>query len=202
MNIGKEVVPNEIQQFITISCFDGISDMDDLVVQAYTFFQEMSTDSCQQLMQIIKYPTFLIALCDKALADTDVSRVDKEHRHFRNSSHVPLKLEKIFFYVFRTLPHTTDNLESIYRHVAVVCKYCMSVLSAATVNHKRANTSTNTALPEDQLELLVTRQSDVSDWEIEMEQLMHNSVPSLDLDTVEKIRWAMKLTILTLTEYF
>jgi hypothetical protein len=162
----------------------------------------MTSDGCQQFMQIIKYPTFLIALCDKALADTDVSKVGKEHRHFRNSPHVPLRLEKMFFYVFNTLPLTIDSLECIYRHIVIVAKYCMSVLSTATIRHKRNNTTINTALSEGQLELLVTRQNEASDWEIEMEKLIHNSGCDLDLDMIEKIRWAMKLTILTLTEYF
>lgn len=176
--------------------------MNELVSQVYTFFQEMTADNCQQFMQTIKYPTFVIALCDKALADTDVSRVEKEYRHFRNSSHVPLKLDKIFFYTFSTLPHSTDNLEAIYRHIVVVSKYCMSVLSTATVNHKRFTAITNSALPEDQLELLVTRQNDAQNWEMEMEQLIHNCGGDLDFDAIEKIRWAMKLTILTLSEYF
>lgn len=161
----------------------------------------MDAECCQQLMQVIKYPTFLIEICDKALSDTNVSRVEEPYRHFRNSSHMPLHLEKVLFYVFKTLPNS-DSLQDIYRHVSIVSKYCMCVLSTASISHKRASPETNSALSEDQLLLLITNQNQVlDDWEIMIEQEMHKNNEIRDLEIIEKICWTVKLTRLTITEY-
>lgn len=161
----------------------------------------MNADRCQQLMQVTRYPTFLIEICDKALSDTNISKVDDAYKHFRNSSHVPLHLEKLLFYVFKTLPQS-DTLLDIYRHVSIVSKYCMCVLSTASVSHKRASPETNSALSEDQLLLLITHQNEVlDDWEIMIEQEMNKKNKVLDLEIMEKIRWTVKLTKLTITEY-
>lgn len=177
--------------------------MDDLVSQTYIHFQEMTTDACQQFMQIIKYPSFILALCDLALADTDVSHVPEEHKHYRKQKHRPLTLQKLFFYVFQTLPLEPDNLENIYRHVAVVSKYCMCVLSTATVSHKRDNAETNTAFPSDQLELLISEKDEVVlHWENTIDKLLHDNKFTDDLPTLEKIRWSIKMVKVTLTEYF
>ncbi|KAI8987415.1 hypothetical protein BDF20DRAFT_904540 [Mycotypha africana] len=192
-----------LNMLITISCFARIAKMDDLVTQLYIPFQEMSTDICQQLMQSIKYPSFLIALCDKAVSDTDISKVEEQHKHYRHTQHVPLHLEKLFFYVLKTLPHDKKNLDSIYRHVAIVSKYCMAVFATATVRHKRENSGTNSALPESQLELLIMHQHEaVEKWETMIENLIDDARFRKDLDTIEQIRWAIKLTRLTMTEYF
>jgi hypothetical protein len=177
--------------------------MEDLVSQAYIHFQEMTTDACQQFMQLIKYPSFLIALCDQALADTDTSKVPQEYKHFRKSKHRPLTLQKLFFYVFKTLPLEPDNLENIYRHVAIVSKYCMCVLSTATVSHKRNNSETNTALSMEQRELLVTDKDEVvMNWETAMERLLYENNFIGNLPTLEKIRWSITIIRVTLTEYF
>lgn len=161
----------------------------------------MNADCCQQLMQVIRYPTFVIEICDKALSDTNVSRVDDDHKHFRNSCHVPLRVEKLLFYVLKTLPLSND-LQDLYRHVSIVSKYCMCVLSTASISHKRASSETNSALAEDQLLLLVTHQNEIlDDWEIMIEEELHKDNRIPDLDITENIRWTVKLTKLTLTEY-
>ncbi|KAI8642035.1 hypothetical protein BD408DRAFT_417233 [Parasitella parasitica] len=198
---------------ITVSSFDKVSNMEDLVSQIYIHFQEMNTDACQQFMQLVKYPTFILTLCDHALADTDVSNVPEEYRHFRKSKHKPLTLQKLFFYVFKTLPFEPESLESIYRHVAVVSKYCMCVLSTATISHKRdtsrANAEgsnaarTNTAFPDDQLELLITeKDAAITNWEATIEKLLLDHKFVGDLPLLEKIRWSMKIVRVTLLEYF
>ncbi|KAI9473571.1 MAG: hypothetical protein EXX96DRAFT_310502 [Benjaminiella poitrasii] len=190
---------------ITITCYENITNINELVMQTYKLFQKMNADACQQFMQIIKYPTFLLMLGDKALADTDISQVPTEHRHFRNAPHVPLHLEKTFFYVLKTLPHDTQSLESIYRHVAIVSKYCMCVFSTATISHKRENTETNSALPESQLELLIIYQHQtIEEWEGMIEGLIQRVGfdSQQDLERVEEIRWAVKLTKLSIMEYF
>ncbi|KAL7334182.1 hypothetical protein PS15p_202988 [Mucor circinelloides] len=192
-----------LNMIITVASFDKVSSMQDLVSQTYIHFQEMTTDACQQFMQIIKYPSFILALCDLALADTDVSLVPEEHKHYRKLKHRPLTLQKLFFYVFKTLPLEPDSLENIYRHVAVVSKYCMCVLSTATVSHKRDNTETNTAFPSDQLELLISEKDEVVlHWENTIEKLLCDNKFIDDLETLEKIRWSMKIVKVTLTEYF
>ncbi|KAI7900661.1 uncharacterized protein BX663DRAFT_439128 [Cokeromyces recurvatus] len=190
---------------ITISCYEQIAHMDELVKQTYKLFQRMDAESCQQLMQVIKYPTFLILLCDKALADTNIIKVPKEHQHYRNAPHVPLHLEKTFFYVLKTLPNDNNTLEGIYRHVAIVFKYCACVFSTATISHKRDITETNSALPEDQLILLITFQHQIiKEWENMVEELINNVGFSdqEDVELVEKIRWTVKLTKLSIIEYF
>ncbi|KAK4516368.1 uncharacterized protein ATC70_011339 [Mucor velutinosus] len=192
-----------LNMIITVSSFDKVSSVEDLVSQTYIHFQEMTTDASQQFMQIIKYPSFILALCDLALADADVSMVPEEHRHYRKQKHRPLTLQKLFLYAFKTLPLQPDNLESIYRHIAVVSKYCMCVLSTATVSHKRDNTETNTAFPSDQLELLIGEKDEVMvDWENTIEKLLRDNKFTGDLPTLAKIRWSMKMVKITLTEYF
>lgn len=159
----------------------------------------MNAESCQQLMQVINYPTFLIEICDKALADTDVSLVEPRYLHYRSALHKPLHLEKVLFYVLKTLP-ILKTLPDIYRHVTIVSKYCMCVFSTASISQKRESPEANSAFGEDQLELLVAHQSQaLDDWEILLEQTM--SCPYENLEVVEKIRWAIKLTRLTITEY-
>ncbi|KAI8076691.1 uncharacterized protein B0P05DRAFT_545475 [Gilbertella persicaria] len=192
-----------LNMFITIACFDRIAIFEDLVTQVYSVFAGMDTAACQQFFQLVKYPSFIIALCDKALADVDVSKVKKTHRHFRNTKHVPLHLEKLFYYVLRTQPHDKKSLESIYRHVAIVSKYCMCVFSTATVNQKRDSAETNTAFPEKQLELLVSLQHEALEgWEVMIENLVNNKQLEQNLDLLENIRWSVKLTVLSMTEYF
>lgn len=160
----------------------------------------MNAESCQQLMQVIKYPSFLIEICDRALADTDVSLVGPEYSHYRNTPHRPLHLEKVLFYVLKTLPHS-KLLPNIYRHVSIVSKYCMCVFSTASISHKKESPETNSALSEEELLLLITYQTEaLDDWEIMLEQAMGNDA-CYDLGIVEKIRWAIKLTRLTITEY-
>lgn len=177
--------------------------MQDLVSQAYIYFQEMTTDSCQQFMQLIKYPSFLIALCDQAFADADISNVSKEYRVFRKTKHKPLTLQKLFFYVFKTLPLEPNNLENIYCHVALVAKYCLCVLATATVSHKRDSTETNTAFPSDQLELLITDKDQVvQEWEVMIERLLEKKEFIGNIPMLEKIRWSIKIVRVTLTEYF
>ncbi|KAI8355712.1 hypothetical protein BD560DRAFT_455924 [Blakeslea trispora] len=192
-----------LNMLITIACFESIATLDDLVIQVYKMFASMNTDVCQHFFQVIKYPSFIIALCDRALADVDVSCVEKQHLYFRNASHVPLHVEKLLFYVLKTQPHNKQSLESIYRHVAIVSKYCMCVFSTATISHKRDNAETNTAFPENQLELLVIQQHEsLIAWEAMMEGLIANPEIEQDLDVLEKIRWSIKLTIVSMTEYF
>lgn len=161
----------------------------------------MDAESCQQLMQVIKYPTFLLQLCDLALADTNVSRVEEQYLNYRNKPHVPLNLNKLLFYVFKTLPNS-DTLEAIYRHVCIVSKYCMCVLSTASINQRKQNEETNSALSQDQLELMISVRNEVlDDWEIMLEQLMNDNPTNQDLEVMEEIRWSIKLTRLTLIEY-
>lgn len=180
-----------------MSCYETT----DIVNLVYQKFRDMDGESCQQLMQLIKYPTFLLEICDKALADVDISNVDSRYRLFCTKSHIPLHLEKVLFYVFRTVP-IADTLEAIYRHVSIVSKYCMCVFSTASISHKRASTETNSAFAEEQLLLLITHQHEaLNGWEEIMEKMMltHNSIE--DLEIIEKIRWTIKLTRLTVTEY-
>ncbi|CAO3620379.1 unnamed protein product [Mucor hiemalis] len=186
-----------LNMFITVSCYETT----DIVNLVYQKFRDMDGESCQQLMQLIKYPTFLLEICDKALADVDISNVDSRYRLFCTKSHIPLHLEKVLFYVFRTVP-IADTLEAIYRHVSIVSKYCMCVFSTASISHKRASTETNSAFAEEQLLLLITHQHEaLNGWEEIMEKMMltHNSIE--DLEIIEKIRWTIKLTRLTVTEY-
>ncbi|KAG2230745.1 hypothetical protein INT48_006333 [Thamnidium elegans] len=185
-----------LNMLITLSYFEKT----DIVNQVYSKFQEMNAESCQQLMQVIKYPTFLIELCDRALADTDVSLVEPQNVNFRNTPHKPLHLEKVLFYVLKTLP-ISKTLAGIYRHVTIVSKYCMCVFSTASISQKRESAEANSAFDQEQLLLLVTCQNQVlDDWEISLEQIMGNC-SIYDLEIVEKIRWAIKLTRLTITEY-
>jgi hypothetical protein len=185
------------RQFITLSCFEK----SDIVSVFYSKFQQIDAESCQQFMQVIKYPTFLLQLCDQALSDTNVSRVEESYLNFRNQPHVPLHLEKLLFYVFKTLPNST-TLEGIYRHVCIVSKYCMCVLSTASINQKKQSNETNSAFSNEQLTLLVMNRNVVmDDWEIMLEQLMHSDSNNHDLEVIEKIRWAIKLTRLTIFEY-
>ncbi|KAI8375686.1 hypothetical protein EDC96DRAFT_551476 [Choanephora cucurbitarum] len=192
-----------LNMLITIACFDRIATLGDLVSQVYSLFVDMSTEACQHFFQVIKYPSFIIALCDKALADADTSLVEQQYLHYRNAAHVPLHVEKLLFYVLKTQPHDKQSLDSIYRHVAIVSKYCMCVFSTATISHKRDNAETNTAFPEDQLELLVVQQHEsLTAWEAIIEGLITNPQIEQDFDLLEKIRWSIKLTIVSMTEYF
>ncbi|KAG1444110.1 hypothetical protein G6F46_012602 [Rhizopus delemar] len=192
-----------LNMMITISCFDKISSFDGLVSQLYSRFQQMDPEACSQLMQAIKYPTFLIALLDKAVADTDVSRIESSYKKFRNKKHVPLRLEKVLFYVLKTEPNTISP-EALYRHALIVSKYCMCVLSTASIVHKRPTLCeqvTNTALEEDQLILLIENHHQALDeWEARMEHCLAQ-FKTIDLKLVEKIRWSVKLTRLTMAEY-
>ncbi|KAF1798531.1 hypothetical protein FB192DRAFT_1391990 [Mucor lusitanicus] len=192
-----------LNMIITISSFDKISSMEDLVSQTYVHFRAMETDACQQFMLIIKYPSFLLALCDLALADTDVSIVPKEHKHYRKQKHRPLRLEKLLFYVFKTLPLKPDNLENIYRHIVVVSKYCMCAFITATVRHQRNNTDrTFTAFPGDQLELLIGKKDEtVLHWQNAIEKLLRDNKSTGDLLLLQKIRWSVKIVKVTLTSY-
>jgi hypothetical protein len=177
-----------------------MASMDDLVSQSYSLFRDMPTNTCQQFMQIIQYPIFIISLLDKSLADTNNSLVPKEYKPYRNSKHKPLDVKKVFNYVFKTLPNNASSLKSIYHHVTIVSKYCMCVFS--TLNYTIRKES-RTALPEDHLELLITSQFAVTkEWETLIESLLTPFNQAENLDFIETIRWSMKLTILTITEYF
>lgn len=160
----------------------------------------MNAESCQQLMQVITYPSFLIEICDKALADTNVSQVELQNLHLRSAHHKPLHLEKVLFYVLKTLP-ISKTLADIYRHVTIVSKYCMCVFSTASISQKRESAEANSAFDQEQLLLLVTCQNDALDaWEISLENVIENCL-DYNLEIIEKIRWAIKLTRLTITEY-
>ncbi|RCH92449.1 hypothetical protein CU098_009551, partial [Rhizopus stolonifer] len=195
-----QLAGNLLNMLITISCFDGISNLESLVNQLYSRFQKMEPETCAQLMQAIQYPTFLIGLLDKALADTDVSNVDKEYKKYRLFRHKPLRLEKVLFYVLSTLPNTND-IEALYRHTLVVSKYCMSVFSTASVIHKQDSQETNSALDQEQFMLLIEHQNEALDkWEKMLEERL-DELKTADLKIVEKIRWSIKLTRLTILEY-
>lgn len=160
----------------------------------------MDTDTCQEFMQMIQYPTFLVSLLDRALADTNISLVPKEDKLFRNMNHAPLDLRKIFSFVFKTLPNSTNSLKDIYHHVIIVSKYCMCVFSTLNIRRQKKNTI---ALSEEQLEFLITRQyASTREWENMVESLLSQFNQTENLELIEKIRWSMKLTILTITEYF
>ncbi|GAA5807825.1 hypothetical protein MFLAVUS_001204 [Mucor flavus] len=185
-----------LNMLITLSHFEKT----DIVNQVYSKFKGMDAESCQQLMQAITYPTFLIEICDKALADTNVSQVEQQNLHFRSTHHKPLHLEKVLFYVLRTLP-ISKTLADIYRHVTIVSKYCMCVFSTASISQKRESAEANSAFDQEQLLLLVTCQNEALDgWEISLENAIENCTV-YDLEIIEKIRWAIKLTRLTITEY-
>lgn len=161
----------------------------------------MNTESCQQLMQIIKYPTFLIEICDKSLSDVDISNVDSKYRVYCSIPHTPLRLEKLLFYAFKTVP-LQDTLEDIYRHISIVSKYCMCIFSTASISHKRDNKETNSAFSEEQLILLVTTQhAALDEWEQLIEDMLLNYDTIDQIDIIEKIRWTVKLTKLTVLEY-
>ncbi|RCH95087.1 hypothetical protein CU097_003569 [Rhizopus azygosporus] len=196
-----QLVGSLLNMLITISCFERISSFDSLVSQMYSRFQKMDPDTSLQFMQSIKYPSFLIALLDKALSDTDISLVDNAHKKFRNKKHVPLRLEKVLFYVLKTQPITCDSIDALYKHVLIVSKYCMCVFSTASICHKKRSGEKNTALSEEQLILLIEQQhTSLDKWETLIEELLAK-FPTADLNLIEKIRWAIKLTRLTITEY-
>ena len=61
----------------------------------------------------------------------------------------------------------------------------------------------NTAFPSDQLELLISEKDEVVlHWENTIEKLLCDNKFIDDLETLEKIRWSMKIVKVTLTEYF
>ncbi|KAI9262742.1 hypothetical protein BY458DRAFT_514866 [Sporodiniella umbellata] len=190
-----------LNMLITIGCTEGISDQEALASQLYCWFQRMTAEGCAQLMQAIQYPSFLIQLLDKALADTDISQVSRPYRKLRATPHRPLHLEKMLFYVLATVPNT-DTLEALYRHVLIVTKYCLLVLSTASVGHQQCSNETNTALDRDQLILWIeSYHQALEGWEESMECRLAAYSSEACLPIVEKIRWSIKLTRLTLSEY-
>ena len=161
----------------------------------------MEADSRHQLLQVIKYPTFSIEICDKVLSDVDISNVDEKYRPYIALPHIPLRLEKLFLFVFKTLP-STETLQGIYSHVSIVSKYCMCVFSTATISHKSDNKETNSAFSEEQLLLLISNQDTVlNEWEESIEDLLLNYDCYEEIALMEKIRWTIKLTKLTVLEY-
>jgi hypothetical protein len=152
----------------------------------------------EQFLEMTKYPSFIISLCDLALSDVDVSRVDQQDLHFRKSKHKPLHLEKIFKYVFKTSPISIESIDDIYKHTLLVYRYCQSIFTTSSIRAHRLTNESPWALADDQLiYLLEYSHNSVDCWESIMEPLIEQYN---DVHIKEKIRWLIKFTKLTVTD--
>ncbi|KAI8994737.1 hypothetical protein BDB01DRAFT_773914 [Pilobolus umbonatus] len=194
-----QVVGDMTNMLITLSCFEEIIMQQDFLMAVYTQFQDLNAVACQALLQHIKYPTFIIALCDKALSDTNTSHVLEDHKQYRNAKHIPLHLEKLFYYVFCTIPHSTE-IDSVYRHVIIVSKYCATILATSSTIHSRPNKMAQSLLAIDEVSFLIENRYDIlCKWEALIEDLI---IRQKESDTARSIRWCIELTKLSVLEYF
>ncbi|KAI8886328.1 hypothetical protein K501DRAFT_171162 [Backusella circina FSU 941] len=192
-----EVATDLLNMLITITCYNGLGDQNGLLTQMYKYVRLMTGEMSQQTMEMIRYPSFIIALCDLALSDVDVSRVDEHSLHFRKSKHKPLYLDKIFKYVFRTSPSNIQSIDDIYKHVLIVYRYCETIFTTSSIRAHRLTNESPWALADDQLiYLLEYSHESVDYWEAIMESLIEEYN---DDHIKEKIRWLIKFTKLTVT---
>ncbi|KAI8141840.1 hypothetical protein BJV82DRAFT_164603 [Fennellomyces sp. T-0311] len=197
-----------LNMLAVLSYSDNLVTPAPLVDQTYRRFTKLDVDSCANLIQIIKCTTFLSAVCDLYLSDSDCSCVPKQYQGLRKGRNASLSVDKLLHFNMRTRPLRMQSLEDVYRHVMVVvwryklffserslrCDACFTKNGVTCIINKPVTTVTSM----DQIKIIESGTDVIQGWKKHVEEMTeqvrsgHGDSEADDKRLARQIQWAIE----------
>ncbi|KAI9499188.1 hypothetical protein BDB00DRAFT_222255 [Zychaea mexicana] len=192
-----------------LSYCDNLVTTSALVEQTYRRFLKLDVESCANLIQIIESTTFLSALCDLYLSDSDCSCVPEEYMKLRKGRHTTFLVEKLLHFNIKTRPVKLESLEDIYRHVMIVLWRYMLYFNERSLRYDVSRTkqdgsrtfhsrTISTVTDDQKIEVIVSGPDAIAQWRKHVDSMIKEvGGDSLsgenDRKLKKQIKWSIQL---------
>ncbi|ORZ01402.1 hypothetical protein BCR43DRAFT_502960 [Syncephalastrum racemosum] len=197
-----------LNMLILLSYCENYIDATALVEQSYRQFSRLDADGCTELLSMLRFPSYVSALCDMDISNSNLQDVDESWKHLR-STRMCFRVDKLLYFNTKTRPNAMRSLESIYRHATVVVMRWMSFVDERSMRYETKQGGLPqrhvTGLEENvKLQIVLHGSDSAEQWRVHIEKLMDEVIldhpgEKTNEELRDKIRKLVELNTINMT---